>query len=129
MPEPFDILTHAPEPDAHTLSVANTDSVLDLPLDGVQRVLLHFPAFTDGRAYSQAVMLRRRRGFRGDIRATGEVLVDQLSLMRRSGFSSAVLRNDQSLITAQAALAPFSDHYQGDAQQPLPRFARTRSPA
>jgi uncharacterized protein (DUF934 family) len=50
-----------------------------------------FPKFTDGRAFSQAVLLRRRYRFAGDIRATGDVLIDQLVQMHRSGFSSAVL--------------------------------------
>jgi uncharacterized protein (DUF934 family) len=50
-------------------------------LEGVDRVVLNFPKFTDGRAFSQARLLRRRRGFTGDIRATGDVLIDQLVQM------------------------------------------------
>ena len=61
-------------------------------LRGLTDIDLHFPKFTDGRAYSQAFLLRRRRGFSGEIRATGDVLVDQLAQMERSGFDVAVLR-------------------------------------
>ena len=93
-------------------------------LQGVTRIELHFPKFADGRAYSQAVLLRRRHGFQGDIRATGDVLIDQVQQMSRTGFTSAVLRADQSLDKAQAQLKRFADFYQGDAQRPQPRFAR-----
>ena len=61
----------------------------ELNLDGVERIDLHFPKFTDGRAFSQAFLLRRRLGFKGEIRATGDVLIDQLVQMQRTGFDSA----------------------------------------
>ena len=65
-----------------TLQIANdaelTDIVASGALQGVERIELHFPKFTDGRAFSQAVLLRRRHGFAGDLRATGDVLIDQL---------------------------------------------------
>ena len=84
---------------------------------------LHFPVFSDGRAFSQAVQLRKRLGFRGDIRATGDVLIDQLLQMQRSGFSSAVLRADQSTEHGRKLLAHYADFYQGDLQR-APAFAR-----
>jgi uncharacterized protein (DUF934 family) len=77
------------------VTLANDASPLELTLDGVDCVELQFPKFTDGRAYSQAFLLRRRLGFSGDIRATGDVLIDQLVQMQRTGFSSAVLREGQ----------------------------------
>jgi uncharacterized protein (DUF934 family) len=95
----------------------------------VDRIHLHFPKFTDGRAYSQAYLLRRRLGFAGDIRATGDVLVDQLLQMQRSGFSSAVLRADQNLFHAQRQLAHFANFYQGDAMQVQPLFAAEEATA
>lgn len=112
---------------------SNTESVRQVPNDvdvdtlavaGVQRIELHFPKFTDGRAFSQAVMLRRRLGFQGDIRATGEVLVDQLAQMQRTGFTSAVLAPGQDVATGARLLAHYSGHYQGDALDARPRFAR-----
>ena len=91
------ILAHSdyhspPESGNGVLVLANDVNALDVNLDGVTQVDLQFPAFTDGRAFTQAYLLRRRRGFTGDIRATGDVLIDQLVQMQRTGFSSAVLR-------------------------------------
>jgi uncharacterized protein (DUF934 family) len=83
---------------------------------------LHFPKFTDGRAYSQAALIRKRLGFTGELRATGDVLIDQLQLMQRSGFSTAVMREGQSPAAAQRMLALFSDFYQGDVLQGAPHF-------
>jgi uncharacterized protein (DUF934 family) len=93
-------------------------------LHGIRRIDLHFPKFTDGRAFSQAFLLRRRLGFKGEIRATGDVLVDQLAQMARSGFTAAVLRPDQDLTTAQRQLERFDTYYQGDAVNPQPRFLK-----
>lgn len=106
------------------LAVENAADVLALSLEGVQRIDLHFPKFADGRAFSQAVLLRRRLGFTGTIRATGDVLIDQLVQMQRCGFSEAVLREDQNLAHGEELLRHFSGFYQGDLQQPRPLFAR-----
>lgn len=83
--------SHAPA----GLALANDADAQAVAFDNVQRIDLHFPKFTDGRAFSQAFILRRR-GFTGDIRAHGDVLIDQLVQMQRSGFSSVVLRDDQN---------------------------------
>ena len=104
--------------------MANDADPTTYSLEGVTRVELLFPKFVDGRAYSQAVMLRRRLGFQGDIRAVGDVLIDQVQQMSRTGFTSAELRADQSLDKARAQLQRFADFYQGDALQAQPRFAR-----
>lgn len=111
------------EGDARVVALANDADALALPLDGVERVDLHFPAFTDGRAFSQAFLLRRRRGFQGDIRATGDVLIDQLVQMQRTGFSSAVLAEGVDAADAQRQFELFPGFYQGDAINPLPQFA------
>jgi len=107
----------------NVLQIPNDIHPSEVALGGLQRIELHFPKFTDGRAYSQAFLLRRRLGFTGDLRATGDVLVDQLQQMQRCGFSSAVLRADQDLATAQRQLARFNGFYQGDAQHPQPLFS------
>ena len=111
-PEPQGVLVLANDADAH-----------DADLQGITTVVLHFPKYTDGRAFSQAQMLRRR-GFTGTVRATGDVLVDQLLQMQRCGFSEAVLRQDQNLQVAQRLLQAFSGFYQADAQEKKPLFAR-----
>ena len=106
------------------IALANDASPLELTLDGVDCVELQFPKFTDGRAYSQAFLLRRRLGFSGDIRATGDVLVDQLAQMQRTGFSSAVLRDDQDLTLGEQLLRHYPSFYQGDAVHTAPHFAK-----
>ena len=92
-------------------------------------IALDFPKWTDGRAYSQAVLLRARLRYTGEIRATGEVLVDMLPLLRRCGFDTAQLKAGQSREAAQRALGYFDDHYQGDATGAIPRFARHETQA
>jgi uncharacterized protein (DUF934 family) len=92
-------------------------------LDRLAAVALVFPSFRDGRAYSQARLLRSRYRYKGEVRATGEVLVDMVQLMARTGFDAAVLRADQSLEAAERALSFFAGHYQGDTQDNRPLFA------
>lgn len=108
----------------NVLQVPNDTDVSGLNLQGIKRIELQFPKFTDGRAYSQAYLLRRRLGFKGELRATGDVLVDQVLPLQRSGFSSAVLRADQDLASAQQQLNHFAQFYQGAAVQPQPHFAQ-----
>ena len=109
-------------PDAGTLVLANDADPAQADLTGVHTVVLHFPAFSDGRAFSQAFLLRRRLGFTGHLRATGDVLIDQLQQMQRSGFSQAVLRADQILAQGERQLARYAGFYQGDVNS-SPRFA------
>jgi uncharacterized protein (DUF934 family) len=106
-----------------TLSLANDADPREAALAGIDTVLLNFPKFADGRAFSQAFLLRRRLGFKGEICAVGDVLIDQLVQMQRSGFSQAVLRADQDLAHGQKLLAHYDAFYQGDAVDTQPRFA------
>ena len=112
--------------DAQAVQDGDQPSVLKLPNDadpmvladgrfiGVDRIELRFPHFTDGRAYSQAYLLRRRLRFTGDLRATGDVQIDQLLQMARTGFSSAVLNDGLNPAEAARQLAQFSGFYQRD---------------
>ena len=112
----------------NVLQIANDADLAALhasgALQGVERIELQFPKFTDGRAYSQAFLLRRRLGFKGEIRATGDVLIDQLVQMERTGFDVAVLREDQNLDFAQRQFDRYKAFYQGDAVTVQPVFAR-----
>jgi uncharacterized protein (DUF934 family) len=90
-------------------------------------VAIDFPRFTDGRGYSLAVELRRA-GFAGEMRAVGEVLIDQVFLMKRVGFTQFALRADQDRTLAVAALTRHSEAYQGGADQPLPAYRRHLRP-
>ena len=120
---------HALTENTPVLVLANDADPLQAALEGVTRIDLNFPKFTDGRAFSQAFLLRRRREFKGEIRATGDVLIDQLAQMERSGFDVAVLRVDQDIATAQRVLASYPGHqvgrYQGDAVHVAPHFVKT----
>lgn len=105
----------APEAPGQRLSLPNDADPASLNLQDIRVVELHFPRFTDGRAFSQAFLLRRRLGFAGTLRATGDVLLDQLLQMQRCGFTEAVLRADQSLEQARQLLTHYPAFYQLDA--------------
>ena len=107
-----------------TIELPNDADPLTLDLAGVTRIDLHFPKFSDGRAFSQARLLRGRLKFTGEIRATGDVLIDQLVQMARCGFDVAVLREGVDLADAQRQFDRFSAFYQGDVLHPQPHFAR-----
>lgn len=113
-----------------TLRLANTDDVLALAerVRAAEVVALEFPLWTDGRAYSQAVVLRGRLRYAGTLVATGEVVADMMPLLRRCGFDAVQLAPGQRRDAAERALGWFDSHYQGDAVQPLPRFARAAPP-
>lgn len=115
--------------DAQVLRIANDADPLEVSLEGVTRIDLHFPKFTDGRAFSQAYLLRRRLGFQGEIRATGDVLIDQLVQMERTGFDVAVLRADQNRDFAQRQFDRYRAFYQADAVVAQPLFARDKAAA
>ncbi len=106
----------------------NTANVADLAgdLPVLEVVALEFPKFADGRAYSQARLLRERHGYRGEIRAVGDVLRDQLFFMARSGFDAFEVRADRSLEDALAAFDEFTVSYQPAADQPQPLYRRAR---
>jgi uncharacterized protein (DUF934 family) len=78
-------------------------------------IAVHFPAFTDGRGYSTARLLRQRYGFVGELRAFGDILRDQLYELARCGFDSFVLREDQDSEDALDAFDDFSETYQAAA--------------
>lgn len=110
------------------LQIANDAELADIAasgaLQGVERVELNFPKFTDGRAYSAAALLRSRYGFKGEIRAIGDVLRDQLQNLRRCGFDAFAVREGRDLEDALRGFADFSEHYQTAVTEPQPLFRR-----
>lgn len=112
------------EGDTRILALANDADPFTADLAGAVRIDLHFPKFTDGRAFSQARLLRGRLGFQGELRATGDVLIDQLVQMQRCGFDVAVLREGVDISDAQRQLDRFHGFYQGDAVHPEPHFVK-----
>ena len=103
-------------------SLANTDDpeALAPDLQHLKLIVLDFPKYTDGRAYSQARRLRGRLGYRGELRATGQVLRDQLPFMLRCGFDS--FESDQAGFGPALARARtlFSVVYQGAEDEKVP---------
>ena len=108
----------------NALELPNDADPMAADLTGITRIDLHFPKFTDGRAYCQARLLRQRRQFTGEIRATGDVLIDQLVHMARCGFDVAVLKEGVDAADAQRQFERFSGFYQGDAVETQPHFAQ-----
>lgn len=106
------------------LAPADEPAQIEPFIDELPLIAVDFPTCRDGRGYSTAALLRSRYGYRGDLRAIGDVLIDQLFYLRRVGFSSFALRADQDPTLATAALRTFSDVYQASVDQPLPHFRR-----
>lgn len=101
--------------------VAPDDDVLALEphLGRLQLVAIDFPAYTDGRGYSQARLLRRRLGFGGEIRAVGDVRVDQLAFMMRAGFDAFDLVDAPDEQTLRQALSRYRTSYQPSYTLPI----------
>jgi uncharacterized protein (DUF934 family) len=89
-------------------------------LDHFAVIALEFPVFKDGRAYSYARLLRERWGFRGELRAVGDVLLEQLHFMQRVGFDAFELESDDPARDWEIAAHEFSVWYQatGDGRMP-----------
>ena len=94
--------------------LANTDKVEEVApdLERFEIVVLEFPKFVDGRAYSQARLLRDRYGYRGELRATGNVLRDELQFMQRCGIDAFEIADSRAVESWRAAVNEFSVFYQ-----------------
>ena len=91
----------------------------------VARVIaVNFPKFSDGRGYSIGRLLRERHGYRGELRAVGEVARDHLHAMEQCGFNSFQMRDGEDPAEALGAFGDFSDSYQATAARPEPLFRR-----
>ncbi len=93
-------------------------------LDRLALVALVFPKFRDGRAYSQARLLRERYGFRGELRATGDVLRDQFHFLVRAGFDAFEVKKPADAPVFAEVLARYSVYYQGGADGLPPALRR-----
>jgi uncharacterized protein (DUF934 family) len=114
------------------VKLRNSDAVdaLSGVVDHVELIALEFPKFSDGRAYSQARGLRERLGFAGELRATGDVLIDQVLFMRRCGFDAYEIADAAKAPRFIEAFKTFSVFYQpaGDGRAAVSaprRFAST----
>lgn len=87
-------------------------------LDRIALVAVEFPAFNDGRAFSHASLLRDRLGYKGDVRAVGDVLIDPIPLMLRCGITSFAVKNATALKRlAEGRLPGIDNHYQPAARE------------
>ena len=95
------------------------ESIITAPV-----IAINFPKFVDGRGFSVARLLRDRYDFRGELRAVGQIIRDQLFLLQRCGFNAFQFDSEIDLTEAVKSLADFSDAYQVAADQPEPLFKR-----
>ncbi len=89
-------------------------------LDHIALVAIDFPIYRDGRGFSQARILRDRYGYKGEVRAVGDVLKDQIFYMHRVGFNAFEPRSDRSIEDALKSLHDFTVTYQPATDDPLP---------
>jgi uncharacterized protein (DUF934 family) len=93
-------------------------------LNALPIIAVFVERFADGRIFSLGTLLRTRYGFKNELRAFGDVLRDQLFFLKRSGYTSFVIRQDRSAQEAIASLNDFSKPYQGAVDEPQPVFRR-----
>ena len=106
------------------LASSDRPEVLREDIEKFSVIAVDFPKFTDGRGYTLAYLLRERLGYRGELRAIGDVLHDQLYFMQRTGFDAYAVRADKDINKALKGLSDFSESYQASIDQPLPLFRR-----
>lgn len=105
--------------DSHEEPSAIATDSKELPV-----IAINFPKFADGRGYSYARILRERFNFEGELRAIGDVLLDQLFYMKRCGFNAFDVRSDRDIEVALTGLNAFTNSYQAASDQPTPLFRR-----
>jgi uncharacterized protein (DUF934 family) len=93
-------------------------------LGRVARVEVNFPKFGDGRGYSIAKLLRERYGYKGELRAVGEVARDHLYYMENVGFDAFLLREGEDPVEALTGFDDYTEAYQATATRPAPLFRR-----
>ncbi|MGB8076783.1 MAG: DUF934 domain-containing protein [Gallionella sp.] len=95
-------------------------------IDQFSVIAVDFPKFADGRGYSIARLLRTRLGYRGELRAIGDVLRDQMFYMQRVGFDAFAARTDKDIGDARRGLSDFTFSYQASSDERLPLFRRVQ---
>ena len=121
----------SPPPDLVVLQPTDDPAALADRIGGrgapIRAIAINFPKFGDGRGYSIARLLRERYGYKGELRATGQVARDLLHGMAQCGFDVFELRAGEDPQEALKAFADFSEQYQATAAQPTPPFRRGRA--
>ena len=114
----------SPEGEVIRLEPTDDPAAVAARLPKVSRVEVNFPKFGDGRGFSIARLLRERYGYKGELRAVGQVARDHLHYMEQCGFDAFLLREGEDVEEALGAFDDFSEHYQGTVAQPVPLFRR-----
>jgi uncharacterized protein (DUF934 family) len=117
----------SPPPEMALLEAGDDPGALAASLGRLKIVAVNFPQFGDGRGYSIGRLLRERYGYRGELRAVGEVARDHLYFMAQCGFDAFELRAGEDPQEALHALNDFSEAYQASVARPLPLFRRRRA--
>jgi uncharacterized protein (DUF934 family) len=96
------------------IRLSTSDKIEDIAddLDKIPLIALEFPAFTDGRSFSHARLLRNRYGFNGEIRAIGNYMADQVFYLSRVGVNAFQLERPEDLVTALSTMNDFTVKYQ-----------------
>jgi uncharacterized protein (DUF934 family) len=120
------ITERAPSPEAKVVRLEPHDDPASIAgrLAEVERVEVNFPKFGDGRGYSIARLLRERYGYKGELRAVGEVVRDHLHYMESCGFDAFLLREGEDPAEALTGFEDFSESYAASVTRPLPLFRR-----
>lgn len=111
MPEQLACIGQIQGKKALYITVEHSPEVENFPLDQLDSIWIEFAGFNDGRGYSFAALLRRQ-GFKGELRAVGDIFKDILNYLKRSGFDSFVIKEGKDIHEAAAGLNDFSNPYQ-----------------
>jgi len=120
------VVANPPSPEGEVLRLEPQDdlSALAQKIRNAARIDVNFPKFSDGRGFSIARLLRERYGYKGELRAVGQVARDHLYYMEQCGFDAFLLREGEDVAEALAAFDDFSEAYQTTVAQPVPLFRR-----
>jgi len=115
-----------PSPDEKVvrLEPADDPAAVAGQLTGATRVEVNFPKFGDGRGFSIGRLLRERYGYKGELRAVGQITRDHLFFLESCGFDAFELREGEDAEEAIAAFGDFSESYQATVTRPVPLFRR-----
>jgi uncharacterized protein (DUF934 family) len=117
------IVTQLSSPDL-VLEATDDPAAVAAAVGQAQVIAVNFPKFSDGRGYSLGRLLRERLGYKGELRAVGEVARDHLHAMAQCGFDAFQLREGEDPQEVLGAFGDFTDIYQATAAQPQPLFRR-----
>jgi uncharacterized protein (DUF934 family) len=120
------VVANPSQPEGEVVRLEPTDdpAAIAARLSEISLIEINFPKFGDGRGFSIARLLRERYGYKGELRAVGEVARDHLHYMEQCGFDAFLLREGEDVEDALAAFDDFSEHYQASVKQPTPLFRR-----